>query len=697
MKKIAAFIILPIAGFIFLLSYTPYSSSSKSARDEVTLGIMTAGLSSGHFSPLKYDDDFSEKAHKLYIERLDPGKKFLLQSDINELAVYKQNIDDQITKGSFEFFEKSFTMVNKRIKECEGYYKEVLTKPFDFENDETFETEPDKINYAASADEMKEVWRKYIKYQVLARISEMMDAQEKAVEKKDTSYKEKTFVQMEEDARKKVLKNNDELFVRYAKFDRGDRMGIYLGTICNVYDPHTEFFPPADKANFDINMSGQLEGIGAQLQEKDGQVKVSNIVPGSASWRQGQLKAGDIIMKVAQGANEPVDVTDMKLDDVVKIVRGKKGTEVRLTVKKVDGTTIIIPIIRDIVVLEETYAQSALIETKKKIGYIRLPGFYNDFKGGRNCSNDVKKELEKLKAEGAEGIILDLRDNGGGSLQDVINMAGFFITKGPMVQVKQKDFPPQAYSDKDPGIIFDGPLIIMVNENSASASEIMAAAIQDYKRGVIIGSNTTFGKGTVQQFMDLDEYVLPQFDSLKPLGSVKLTIQKFYRINGGTTQLKGVVPDITLPDILRYLDYGEKELEYPMPNDGIKAASYDRWNKKIDFSKLSKNSNDRVSKSDYFKFIEQTSKEIKADRDNSLVSLNLKKFRTESKERKELSKKLEDVQKEIQEMNVGNLKVDLKTMESDTVKIAKNKDWLKALKKDYYLYESMKVMEEMAQ
>ncbi|MEW6467463.1 MAG: carboxy terminal-processing peptidase [Bacteroidota bacterium] len=695
MKKIAGFVLMPLAALVLLLSYTP--GALKSPRDEVTLQIMTAGLSSGHYQPLTMDDAFSEKAYKLYIERLDPGKKFLLQPDIDELAAYKQNIDDQITKGSFEFFEKSFSLINQRIKECEGYYKEILAKPFDFEQNEEFETDPDKLAYAATAAELKETWRKYLKYQVLIRLSETMDAQEKAKEKNDTTVKAKTFAEMEEDARKKVLKSNDELFKRYARFDRGDRIAVYLNTICNLYDPHTEFYPPADKENFDITMSGKLEGIGAQLQEKDGQIRVSNIVPGSASWRQGQLKAGDVILKVGQGAQEPVDVTDMKLDDVVKMVRGKKGTEVRLTVKKVDGSITVISIIRDIVVLEDTYAQSAVIETGRKIGYIRLASFYNDFKGGRNCSDDVKKELLKLKEEGVQGIILDLRDNGGGSLQDVINMAGFFIAKGPVVQVKQKDFPPVAYSDKDPAVIYDGPLMVMVNENSASASEIMAAAIQDYKRGVVIGSNTTFGKGTVQQFMDLDEYVLPQFDTLKPLGQVKLTIQKFYRINGGTTQLKGVVPDITLPDILRYLEYGEKELEYPMPYDGIKAANYDRWNKKIDLGKLAKNSQARVNKNEFFKFIEQTAKELKADRDNSKVPLQLSKYREENKKRKENGKKFEELQKEIPDMKVSNTLVDQKIIEADTVKSARNKDWLKNLKKDQYLYESMKVMEELAQ
>ena len=353
------------------------------------------------------------------------------------------------------------------------------------------------------------------------------------------------------------------------KIDESDWLSIYLNSITTIYDPHTAYFPPQDKENFDIAMSGQLEGIGARLTSKGGFIVVAEIVPGSACWRQGQLKVGDKILKVGQGDEEPIDITDMRTDHAVKYIRGKKGTEVRLTVKQVDGSVITIPIIRDIVILEETYTKSAVIDNK---GYINLPKFYADFSGngGRDCSDDVKNEILKLKEEGVEGIILDLRNNGGGSLQDVVEMAGLFIKEGPIVQVKAKVGKPRVYSDTDESVYYDGPLVVMVNTYSASASEILAAAMQDYGRAVIVGgSPTTFGKGTVQRAFDLDGFVSEAYDEIKPLGALKLTLQKFYRIDGGTTQLKGVTPDIILPDTWSYLNVGEKDQEFPIPWDEI--------------------------------------------------------------------------------------------------------------------------------
>ncbi|HEY0029208.1 MAG TPA: S41 family peptidase, partial [Bacteroidia bacterium] len=536
--------LIPAAALAFISATYIVQSDKEEAIDQ----ILMQSLNSVHYSPMEVNNDFSKKVFKLYMERLDYNKKFLIQSDVDELKKMEEQIDEDINKGSFTFFDKSFDIINKRVEEAKVYYTDILAKPFDFTNDENLQLDAEKTAYAKDKNGLKEEWRKSLKYQTLARMVEMMDNQEKAKEKSDT-VKLKSRTELEADARKKILKSNDDYFKRLKEFDRNDRIAIYFNSIAGVYDPHTEFFAPKDKANFDIGMSGQLEGIGAQLQEKDGYIKVSNIVPGSASYKQGQLKAGDLILKVAQGAGEPVDVVDMRMDDAVLLIRGKKGTEVRLTVKKPDGNIIVIPIIRDIVVLEDSYAQSVIIKGKKNIGYIKLPSFYADFsgKGGRSCAKDIKKELEKLKAEHVDGIILDLRYNGGGSLPDVVDMAGLFIDKGPVCQVKQKAALAQVLEDRDAGVVYDGPLTVMVNSNSASASEIMAAAIQDYHRGVIVGTSpSSFGKGTVQRFFNLDDYLPPAYANLKPLGEVKITTQKFYRINGGATQLKGVVPDIVL-------------------------------------------------------------------------------------------------------------------------------------------------------
>lgn len=696
MKSKKWLLLIPIAG-IALASYT-FKKPVESEKDEAIDQILMQSLNNLHYSPLALNDDFSEKMFKLYLQRLDYNKKFLLQSDVDELKKMNHSIDDDIKNGKFTFFDKSYDIITKRVEEAQAYYKDILAKPFDFSKDEDLQLDEEKLEFAKNQDALKEAWRKSLKYQTLAKVAEMMDAQDKAKEKSDT-VKIKSKEELEAEARKKVLKSNDDYFKRIREFDRNDRLAVYFNSLTGIYDPHTEFFPPKDKANFDISMSGQLEGIGAQLQEKDGYTKVSSIVPGSASWKQGQLKAGDVILKVGQGSAEPVDITDMRLDDVVQLVRGKKGTEVRLTVKKPDASIVVIPLIRDIVVLEESYAQSVILKGKKNVGYIKLPSFYADFNGngGRSCSKDVRAELEKLKAEKVDGVILDLRYNGGGSLQDVVEMAGLFIDKGPIVQVKQKQGAAQVLEDTDPGIVYNGPLIVMVNSNSASASEIMAAAIQDYKRGVIVGTSpSSFGKGTVQRFYDLDNYLPAQYNSIKPLGQVKITTQKFYRVNGGATQLKGVIPDIVLPDPYYLLDQGEKEQDYPMAWDEIAPAKYVAWNPAYSVAQLKTNSEARVKANPSFEVLSDAAKRLKKQKDNTIVSLNFDKYVAEQKKYKDEAKAMDALDKEIPGVDVVSLKADIAAADpSDTVHVSKTKELFKAIKKDVYLNESVSIMDEM--
>lgn len=685
------FFIIPVA--LALVSATIIVQSDK---EEAIDQILMQSLNSVHYSPQTIDNDFSQKVYKLYLQRLDYNKKFLIQSDVDELKKFEKLIDEDINGAKFVFFDKSFDIINARVEEAKAYYTDILSKPFDFSSEETLQLDAEKANYAKDKAALKDEWRKSLKYQTLARVVEMMDNQTKAKEKSDT-VKLKSKEEIEVEARKKILKSNDDYFKRLKDFDRSDRIAIYFNAIAGIYDPHTEFFAPKDKANFDIGMTGQLEGIGAQLQEKDGYIKVSSIVPGSASYKQGQLKGGDIILKVGQGDAEPVDVVDMKMDDAVLLVRGKKGTEVRLTVKKPDGSILVIPIIRDIVVLEDTYAQSVILKGKKNIGYIKLPSFYADFsgKGGRSCSKDIKKELEKLKAENVDGVILDLRYNGGGSLPDVIDMAGLFIDKGPVCQVKQKSNPAQVLEDREAGIVYNGPLTVMVNSNSASASEIMAAAIQDYNRGLIVGTSpSSFGKGTVQRFFNLDDYLPPAYANIKPLGEVKITTQKFYRINGGTTQLKGVIPDVVLPDPYYLLDQGEKEQDYPMAWDEIAPAKYAPLKQAYSISQLKNNSSERVKNNPGFAILNDAAKRLKKQKDNTVVSLNFDKYVAEQKAYKEEAKKMDALDKEIEGVEVIALKADA-FPESDTVKVNKNKDFYKALKKDIYLNETVAIMNEM--
>ncbi len=681
------FAIAALASFTFILE-----GDKEQAIDQTLM----QDLKMLHFAPLEINDAFSEKVFKLYIKRMDVGKKFLIQPDIDELKKYEHSIDEDINNGTFNFFEKSLEIINTRIEEAKVYYKDILDKPFDFSKDETVELDAEKLSFSKTKEDLKDAWRKSLKYQVLEKINEKMDSQEKAKEKSDT-VTIKTKEELEVDARKKLMKTYDDYFKRLGTYKRNDRLDNYFNVITSIYDPHTEYFAPKDKANFDLAMSGQFFGIGAQLQEKDDYIKVTNIIAGTPSYHDGRLKEGDYILKVAQGAAEPIDVANMRLDDVVQLIRGKKGTEVRLTVKKPDGSVVIISLIRDVVVIEETYAQSVIIKGKKNIGYIKLPSFYADFNGngGPSCSRDIKKELLKLKEENVDGIIIDLRYNGGGSLNDVVDMTGLFIEKGPIVQVKQRGGAPQMLEDRDPSITYSGPLTLMVNSNSASASEIMAAAIQDYKRGVIVGTSpTTFGKGTVQRVYELDDVIPYSKASLKPLGSVKITTQKFYRINGGATQLRGVTPDIILPDPYSLLDQGEKEQDYPMAWDEIPAASYQPLKPAYNVEKLKKLSDERRKSNPNFGVLEAAAKRYKKQKDSTLVSLNFDKYTAEQKRYKAESKKMEELDKEIPGMEISALKADA-IPESDTVKVKKAKDWYKSIKKDIYLNETLSIMNDM--
>ncbi|RUA25204.1 MAG: tail-specific protease [Bacteroidetes bacterium] len=694
---IALAIALPLG---LVLAFTINNNPDEKQRELYLTDLVVSSLKYVHYEHRTMDDDFSKKVYSLYLERLDFTKKFLLKSDVDQLQSYELKIDDELEGRTQEFFELSYALIKKRTNEAESYYKDILSKPFDFEKNESIQLDDEKNDWAKNKLELKEAWRKSLKYQVMLRISSMMESQEKAKEKSDT-VQIKSFEELEKSARAKVLKQNKDYFHRLEQLDRKDYFSLYLNAINGSYDPHTNYFPPKDKEDFDIRMSGQLEGIGATLQEKDGYIKVVNIVPGSPSWKQGELKAGDLILKVAQGDEEPLDLTGMRLDKAVKFIRGKKGTTVKLTVKKVDGSIKVISIVRDVVVIEATYAKSVIVktkDTKKRIGYIYLPSFYVNFNekgGGRRSADDVLKEINKLKAEGVDGLIIDLRNDGGGSLQDVVTMGGYFIDKGPIVQVKQKGKKAEVLYDTDPRIQYDGPLVVMVNSNSASASEIFAAAMQDYNRAIIIGGKQTFGKGTVQRFIDLDRFAPDQMNQFKPFGAEKLTIQKFYRINGGATQLKGVKPDVILPDNFMYIKYGEHELDNYLPWDEIPAAKYTPVASKSDYYPVLAASKQRVAKNDKFQLKEEQARRVKRLRDETVRTLNFEKFQKLEKKLDEEDKKFKDIMSDTTAVIVQPLKVDMEVYLQDTVKTEIAKKWHKSLRKDIYLQEAIHVVDDI--
>lgn len=690
------------SGALLLLLFTSYKIDFDSKEKEKVLGqVIQQAIMSGHFSPVQFNDSFSERAFQLYLKRMDVRKQFFTQEDVNDLSRFKREIDNQLATGDYTILDNAILIMSQRIKDTRGFYQEILAKPFDFTKDEMIEVDPDKLEWAKDKTELKERWRKTLKYQTLTRLYTQLEAQKKALETNDTTVQQKTFEELEEDSRKKVLKSMDDWFARIDKFDRIDRQGEFFDAVGMAIDPHTNYFAPKEKENFDISMSGQLEGIGATLQESDGFIKVINIVPGSPSWKQGELKVNDLILSVAQADGEAVDITGMRIDDAVRLIRGKKGTEVRLTLKKQDGQLKTISIIRDVVVIEETYAKSAILKKEKEkenYGYIYLPKFYADFndKKGRRCSEDIKQELQKLKGENISGLIIDLRDNGGGSLQDVVDIMGLFIPTGPVVQVKSRTGMPYVLSDLDDNIYYDGKLIVLVNEVSASASEILAAAVQDYNRGIVVGSASTFGKGTVQRVVDLDAFLNATYSDMRPLGSLKLTNQKFYRINGGATQLKGVNADIILPDNFMHIDIGEKELDHPMQWTEIAAASYNRYAKGVqNLEDLKKQSAERVKKSSTFSMIEENAKFLKQQRERTSLPLNLEVYKANQEKIKEMNKKFEDIKKEIPELNPLLLKADKPRTESDTTYKKRSEEWLKELKKDVYLLESLAILKEM--
>jgi carboxyl-terminal processing protease len=697
-----------VAAVFGLASYRFYEHSGPQAapgKEQVLVGTIVQGLSQAHYQPERIDDAFSKRVFDLALKRLDYRKKFLLQSDIAQLMKYQTDIDDETKRGTHEFLDLSTKLMADRTKQMQALAHELLAKPFTFDNEETIQTDFEKATFPANAADQREQWRKLLKYETLTRVAEMMDEQDKRHDRTRvaslskepaTAEPDRTPAQMEVEARKRVLKYYDEQFADQP--DTNEVLSNYANVIANTYDPHTEYFAPKDKAEFDAQLTGQFEGIGASLQEKDGLIYIADIIPGSASYRQGELKKGDAILRVAQGAAEPVSVEGWHTAKAVPLIKGKKGSEVRLTVRKADGSTKIISIIRDVVVMEDTYAHSAIINDPSgaKIGFLRLPAFYADFNdnGGRSSAEDVKKELAKLTAEGVKGVVFDLRYNGGGSLNDAVEMAGLFMPSGPMVQVHDSRGVTTVLNDKDPRVQYSGPLVVLVNKYSASASEILAAAIQDYKRGIIMGSTSTYGKGTVQRIIDLDETLPAELASLKPFGSLKFTMQKFYRVTGGSTQFKGVASDIVLPDVLSYLDQGEKESDYPLKWDEIKPASYRPWDDQPNYAKLEANSKARVAANPAFQQMNELVQTLRKRKDETVVSMKLEKYRAYQHQLKAESDKYEAIQKTATPLALAPLAADRTALGGDSIKVNRSMRFTRGLNKDITLGEAVAVIKD---
>lgn len=696
MKRLPILVMLLVAGTFLAFKSLGKPSNPPSKYDKILRNVGQM-LMEAHYSPKDINDAFSKRIFTRYLNDLDPDKNIFLQSDIEELRKkYENKIDDEL-KGEtpVEFFLAAGKIFNKRIEEASKAYADILAQPFDYSVNETVVTDADRLKTPTTEAERKEQWRKRLKYMSLDRYAESLDTRDK--NKGKEGFVVKTDAQLETEAREKVKRVMDRTFDRYRhKFSDDDKFSMFVNGITNSMDPHTEFFPPIDKRYFDEQMSGSFYGIGASLIYDDGNIKINSLVTGSPAWKSGEVQVGDIIMKVGQGKNEPTELTGFVVEDAVKLIRGSEGSEVKLTLKKQDGSIKTISLIRAKIVQEETFARSAIIKNgSEKIGYIYLPEFYADFENanGARCSVDVEREVKKLKEEKVDGIIIDLRNNGGGSLYDVVQMAGLFIEEGPIVQVKDRDGKPSVLRDKNRDVLYDGPLAVMVNEFSASASEIFAAAIQDYNRGVIIGSTSTYGKGTVQRNIGLD-FASNLLGSNSELGTVKLTLQKFYRINGGSTQLRGVYSDIVLPDNLEKLKFREKDDPDALPWDEISKANYTPWNPGYSVETIKKLESDRVNSSDVFKTIKENTEWLDKQNDKE-HPLQLDKYRAEQKAILATVKQNETLLKLKDSMNVAPIPRDENLYAHDKAKQERFNNWIKDKSKDIYLDQAVKVMNDM--
>ncbi len=665
-------------------------------KDKLLIDLISYVLGKGHYDAKDINDDFSKEVFADYIDALDPLKRYFFKSDIEEFKKYEKLIDDEIRNKEISFFNLTYDRLQDRMFDARQLHKEILKHPFDFEKDEKINTDYENLPYVETKDQMRDRWRLQLKFNALSSYYDKVEEQIDSVAK-NSNYDRKTFVVLESEAREITKTSLKEYFEFADDLERKDWFSIYINSIVEEFDPHTFYFAPQDKDRFDIAMSGKLEGIGARLQKKNDNVKIVEIISGGPAWRSNEVEVGDLIMKVKQEEEEePVSIVGMRLDDAVSLIKGPKGTKVTLTVKKVDGTTEIIDIVRDVVELEETYAKSSVVKKDDKTyGIVNLPKFYFNMQdyNQRNAAKDVKQEIVRLKEQDMDGLVIDLRDNGGGSLQTVVDIAGLFIEKGPIVQVRTKGESPEVLSDKDRNILWDGPLVILVNELSASASEILAAAMQDYKRAIIIGSKQTYGKGTVQNVMDLNRWM--RSNDFGDLGALKLTTQKFYRVNGGSTQLEGVKSDVVVPDRYSYIDIGEKDQENPLPWDKIAAADYSIWDGYIDFDQTINNSKERMSKNDQLKLIEENAKWVSQKRDINNYSLQYNKYKLNIALNEKQAERFDKINDYKTNLTFKSLPYEESLMSTDSVLAEKRKRWHQNLSKDVYVEEAISVLEDL--
>ena len=689
----------PFIAFLMCLASCSFVTKDfdTSDKDNLIIQIITYVLDEAHYLDKEINDEFSEKVFITFIDNLDPLKRYFYDSDIKEFSEYKYLIDDAFKNPNLDFFELVYKRYSKRMIESEKIFNQILSKPFDFSKDEVCECDFDDIDFVISEDEMYDRWRKLLKIYVIENYHNEIE-DDKRKKEENANYNLRDLQLIEKETRKTLTETmNQNYRFMSEEMQRSDWFSVYINSFVSQYDPNTSYLDPESKDRFDVDMSGNYAGIGARLQKKIDKVEITEVISGGPAWRDNILEKGDAILKVRQDfEDEPIGILNMRLSEAVKLIKGKKGTKVHLTVKKVDGSISEVTVVRDIVLLEETYIKSSVVNKDDNYyGIINIPKFYIDFdnQNNRDAAKDLRTEIERLKEEDIQGLIIDLRNNGGGALKTVVDMAGMFIKNGPVVQVKYFDKEKQILSDRDRSILWTGPLVILVNEGSASASEILAAAMQDYKRAIIIGGSQTWGKGTVQNIFPLNRMVKGNTNG--DLGALRYTTQKYYRINGGSVQLEGVKSDINVPYRLKYLDFGEKDSENPLEWDEIDKVEFNSWDSNFDFNLAIENSKKRMANNEYLKLVEENAKWIKSVRDDNIVSLNYEKYKLELEENISTTEKFELLNDFSMNYDFKSLPYELNLIEKDSVLGLKRKRWHKSLNKDFYIDEALNVLSDL--
>jgi len=584
--------------------------SDAASLQKKTIQVVVRNLKEKHVRPKAIDDNFSKIIWKKYLEGLDPNKSTFLASDFKDLKKYEFGIDDELKDGTTIFFNAAFKLYQQRVKEVEAGFKKVLEKPMSFKKDETIQLDGSLLDFAANRTVLEDRWRKKAKYLVLKKMV-------------DLDKSKLNSLALEKEAREKVAKWIASTFKSITgPYALNEKFSQYLNTVSLEVDPHSSYAAPIKAKGINDQMAKRFFGIGVELQDKEGDVFIKSLRPGGVAIKSGLVDVNDRILRVSDAKGIMVDVAGMPITDIPDLIRGDKDTEVSIDLLKSNGLEKNVTLKRAEVKDEEGRARSAIMEQAgEKIGYVYLPEFYADVANalGAHAANDVQMEIIKLKEAKVNGIIVDLRNNGGGSLDEVVKMSGFFLGKGPKVQLKGASGVKIYTSDER--ALYDGPLAVMINEQSASASEIFAAAIQDYKRGVIIGSASSYGKGTAQATVPMGK----MGDKTKGIpdqsyGSLRLTEFQFYRVNGSSTQLKGVKADVVLPGKLAYLKIKEKDNVTALDWDSIAPAVYSETNKSAIWNNILNLANEVVGKDEAFKIIDENSKLIAG---NQIVPLNL--------------------------------------------------------------------------